>query len=266
MSDATNPSGRPLAVVTGASSGIGLELAKLCAQNGHDLVIAADRPMAEAEAGLRGLGAKVETVQADLATTEGVDQLVTAIGARPVDVLCANAGHGLGHAFLDQQWSDIRHVIDTNVTGTVYLLHRLGQRMRSRGQGRILITGSIAGYIPGTYHAVYNSTKAFIDSFAGALAAELKDQSSPVTVTVLMPGPTETEFFERAGMQDTAYGAGTKDDAAFVARKGFDAMMKGQTQVVPGLKNKLQTVMGDVLPANVTAAMHGQSAKPGSAA
>jgi short-subunit dehydrogenase len=257
---------RPLAVVTGASTGIGLELAKLCAQNGHDLVIASDRSQAEAVAELRGMGAQVEDIHLDLATTDGVDRLVTAVGARQVDVLCANAGHGLGQSFLDQQWNEARHVIDTNVTGTVYLVHRLGQRMRSRGQGRILITGSIAGWLPGTYQAIYNASKAFIDSFAGALAMELKDQGSAVTVTVLMPGPVDTEFFARAGLQDTKFGTGPKYDAAFVAKKGFDAMMRGDAQIVPGLMAKAQTVMADLMPANVTAAIHGKGAKPGSAA
>lgn len=254
---------KPLAVVTGASSGIGYELATLCARNGFDLVIAADRPEIEQAAqDLRALGAAVETVRADLATTEGVDGLVATVAERPVDALLANAGHGLGHAFLDQDFAAARHVIDTNVTGTLYLIHRLGQGMRARGQGRILFTGSIAGFMPGSFQAVYNGTKAFIDNFAFALREELKD--SGVTVTCLMPGPTDTDFFERAGMQDTQVAQGTKDDPAEVAKAGFDAMMRGDGDVVSGWRNKVQTTLANVTPAGVLAGQHRKMAKPGS--
>lgn len=256
-------SGRPLAVVTGASSGIGLELAKLCAQHGHDLIVAADRPMEEAAAELRANGAAIETVQADLATTEGVDKLLAKIGNRPVAILCANAGHGLGHAFLEQSWDDIRHVIDTNVTGTVYLLHKLGKAMGTAGAGRILVTGSIAGYTPQPFQAIYHATKAFIDNFTIAFREELKP--SGVTVTLLMPGATETEFFERAEMEDTKLGQSKKDDPADVAKTGFDALMRGDADVVHGLMNKVATAMADVMPAETSARMAANQAKPGSA-
>src|SRR3954465_13587495 len=153
---------RPPAPLTGASAGIGYELAKICAQNGFDLVIAADQPKIHAAAqGPRGLG--VEAVEADLATMEGVDQLWPAARGRPVDALLANAGHGLGGAFLDQDFSQARHVVDTNITGTIYLAQRVGRDMRANGEGRILFTGSIAGFTPGTFNAVYNGSKAFID-------------------------------------------------------------------------------------------------------
>jgi short-subunit dehydrogenase len=262
MSASATTSTRPLAVVTGASSGIGLELAKLCAQAGHDLLVAADRPLEGAKSELAATGAKVETVQADLATDAGVEKLVQATAGRPVAVLCANAGHGLGHAFLDQDFREIRHVIDTNVTGTLALLHRIGQQMRQQHEGKILVTGSIAGYQPGAYQAVYNGTKAFVDSFAVAMREELKD--SGVTVTLLMPGATETEFFERAGMTDTKVGTSKKDDPADVARTGFEAMMRGDADVVHGIHNKLMTAASDVLPASVTAHQHAKMAKPGS--
>src|SRR5688500_2382402 len=143
-----NAATKPLAVVTGASTGIGYELAKLCARNGFDLVIAANEPAIEKAAqDLRALGAAVEAVETDLATLEGVDKLYTAVKGRPVEALLANAGHGLGHGFLDQDFADVRHVIDTNVTGTLYLIHKIGSDMRARKQGRILITGSIAGFM-----------------------------------------------------------------------------------------------------------------------
>src|SRR5919206_559189 len=167
---------RPLAVVTGASTGIGYELAKQCAQNGFDLLIAADQAKVhDAAQDFRALGAAVEAVEADLATLEGVDKLYAAVKGRSVDALLANAGHGLGHAFLDQNFADVRHVIDTNVTGTLYLIHKVGRDMRARGKGRILITGSVGGFVPGSFQAVYNATKAFIDSFSFALRNELKD-------------------------------------------------------------------------------------------
>jgi short-subunit dehydrogenase len=254
---------RPFAVVTGASSGIGLELAAIAAEEGFDLLVAADRPeIHQAAERFRALGAAVDVVETDLATTDGVDELWSATGGRPVDALLANAGHGLGRAFLDQDFDEVRHVIDTNVTGTVYLVQLAGQQMRARGRGRILLTGSIAGFMPGTFHAVYNGTKAFIDSFSFALRAELKD--SGVTVTCLMPGATETDFFERADMLDTKVGAGEKDDPADVARVGFDAMMRGDGDVVSGWKNKLQTAMASVTPAGVLAEQHRRMAEPGS--
>lgn len=254
---------RPLAVVTGASSGIGYELAKLCARNGHDLVVAADQPgIHEAAREFQALGAKVDAVQADLATLEGVDKLRAAFAGRPVDALLANAGHGLGKAFLDQDFQAVRHVIDTNVTGTVYLIQKVGRSMRQRGQGRILITGSIAGFSPGTYQAVYNATKAFIDSFSFALRHEVKDQG--ITVTCLMPGATETDFFERADMEDTKVGQAKKDDPADVAKTGYEAMMRGDGDVVSGWHNKLQTAIASVTPAGLLARQHGKMAAPGS--
>jgi uncharacterized protein len=256
------PLSRPLAIVTGASSGIGYELARLCAENGYDLVIAADRPLTDAARDLRAAGANVETVEADLATLEGVDRLHAAAKGQPVEALLANAGHGLGHGFLDQDFAQARHVIDTNITGTIYLVQKVGREMRSRGAGRILITGSVAGFIPGSFHAVYNGTKAFIDSFSWALRNELKDTG--VTVTCLMPGVTDTAFFERADMMDTAVGQGTKADPADVAKTGFEAMLKGEGDVVAGWKNKLQTAAASVTPAAILAEQHRKQAEPGS--
>jgi uncharacterized protein len=252
---------KPFAIVTGASAGIGLELASICAQKGFDLLVAADRSDIYAAAdGFRTFGADVTAVETDLAYMPGVDQLWAAAAGRPVDALLANAGHGLGRAFLDQDFKDVRHVIDTNVTGTVYLVQLVGRQMRSAGKGRILLTGSIAGFMPGTYQAVYNGTKAFVDSFAFALRAELKD--SGVTVTCLMPGATETDFFERADMLDTRVGQGEKDDPADVARSGFDAMMRGHGDVVTGWKNKLQSAIANVTPAGMLAEQHRRMAEP----
>lgn len=258
-----NTDNRPLAVVTGASSGIGFELAKQCAENGFDLIIAADQPLEQAAQEFRTLGAEVTAVEGDLSTVEGVDRLYQALNGREVDALLANAGHGLGHAFLDQDFQQARHVVDTNVTGTIYLIHKVGRDMRARREGRILITGSIAGFMPGAFQAVYNGTKAFMDSFSFALRNELKD--SGVTVTCLMPGVTDTEFFDRAGLQDTKVGAGKKDDPADVAKTGFDAMMKGEGDVVSGWKNKLQSAIANVTPSSMLAEQHRKMAEPGTA-
>ena len=254
---------RKLAVVTGASSGIGYELAILCARDGYDLVVAADAAEIRVAAEyFRTLGVSIDEVEGDLATREGVDRVVQAVGDRDVELLVANAGHGLGQAFLNQQFEEVRHVIDTNVTGTLYLIHTLGRRMQARGEGRILITGSIAGYIPGAFHAVYNASKAFIDSFAAALRAELKDTG--ITVTCLMPGPTDTDFFERADLGDTKVGQGRKDDPAEVARIGYDAMMQGEADVVSGWRNKLQAALANLTPSAVLAEQHRRLAEPGS--
>jgi short-subunit dehydrogenase len=254
---------RPLAIVTGASSGIGLELAKCCAKGGFDLLIAADTDIDEAAEQIRPLGANVEPLLVDLAKREGVDRLYDALQGRPVAALLANAGVGLGHSFLDQDFEQIKFLIDTNVTGTLYLIHRVGRDMRARGEGKILITGSIAGFMPGTYQAVYNGTKALLDSFSFALRAELKD--SGVSVTCLMPGVTESEFFERADLMDTKFGTQKKQPASEVAKNGYEAMMQGEGDVIAGWQNKLRAAIASVTPAALLAEQHRKMAEPGSA-
>jgi short-subunit dehydrogenase len=254
---------RPLAVVTGASSGIGFELARCCVEDGHDLIVCAEDAGIEAAAAeLRSGGAEVTAVQADLSTEAGTARLVEAIGGREVDALLANAGVGLGDAFLDQDLRAAQHLVDLNVKGTIALVHPVGRRMRARGAGRILIVGSIAGFLPGSFQAVYNGTKAFLDNFSVALRNELKD--SGVTVTCLMPGATDTEFFERAGMEDTPVGRSEKKaDPADVARAGYEAMKAGKSGVVTGFMNKVQTVFSGIIPDTVLAEMHRRTAEPG---
>jgi short-subunit dehydrogenase len=261
---ATQP--RPLAVVTGASSGIGLELAKIAAQEGHDLIVVADEPQIEnAAMELRAHGTNVDARQTDLSSLQNVEDFYRFIveSGRPVDILLANAGRGLGRGFLDQDLEKALHVVDTNITGTIALVHMIGNEMRTRGKGRILITGSIAGFIPGTYQAVYNGTKAFLNSFSFALREEL--EGTGVSVSCLMPGPTETRFFERAHMLDTAVGQAKKDDPAMVARQGFDSMMDNEGDVVTGWKNKFQTAIANITPAGMLAGQHAKTAAPGSA-
>jgi len=227
-------------------------------------MVASDDPaINEAAQQFRDLGAAVEAVEADLSTIEGVNKLYAMIRGRSVEALLANAGRGLGKGFLDQNFDDVRRVVDTNITGTLYLLQKVGKDMRSQGHGRILITGSIAGFLPGTYQAVYNGTKAFLDNFSFALRHELKDAG--ITVTCLMPGVTETEFFETAGMMDTKAGTGKKDDPIDVAETGFKAMMKGDGDVVSGWQNKLQTAIASVTPSGMLAEMHRRMAQPGTA-
>jgi short-subunit dehydrogenase len=256
---------RKFAIVTGASTGIGLELARECAKHDFDLLIAANESQInEAADALRREGGSVEAVEADLSTLEGVDTLCAKIGTRRVDALLANAGRGLGKAFLDQDFDEARYVLDTNVTGTLYLIHRVGRAMRAQdGVARILITGSIAGFMPGSFQAVYNGTKAFLDSFSYALREELKGTS--VTVTCLMPGATETEFFRRADMMDTKVGTDKKDDPAVVAKNGFAAMMKGEGGVVSGWQNKIEAAAAHVIPAERLAKKHSEMAAPGTA-
>jgi uncharacterized protein len=255
-------SSRKLAVVTGASSGIGLELAKCAARDGYDLIVAADTPFVDAAPSLEKLGVQVQSIEADLATQQGVDQLLAFIGGRTLDVLVANAGHGLGGAWLDQNPRDWTHIINTNVTGTLLLIQPILRAMVDRGDGKILITGSVAGHMAGAFQAVYNGSKAFIDSFAAAINEEIK--GSGVTVTCLKPGATETEFFARAHMEDTKIGQARKDDPADVAKTGWEAMKTGEATVIHGLKNKLQVAAADVMTDAATAKVHRSHAEPGS--
>jgi short-subunit dehydrogenase len=255
-------SSRKLAIVTGASSGIGLEIAKLAAQDGFDLIVAADTPFVEAGPALKEFGANVEELEVDLSSQQGVDQLLQKVGDRQVDVLVANAGHGLGHGFLDQAPDEWQHVINTDITGTLLLIQPIVQRMVQRGEGRVLITGSIAGHLAGAFQAVYNGSKAFIDSFAAALNEEIKD--SGVTVTCLKPGATETNFFHRAELEDTKVGQAKKDDPADVAKAGWDAMNKGEPSVIYGIKNKMQVAAAGMMTDATTAKLHRAQAEPGS--
>jgi uncharacterized protein len=259
---------KPLAVVTGASSGIGLELAKQFATNGFDLIVAAeDAAIADAAQQLRRLGSTVQDVQVDLATDDGVEELYRRMSAagRPVDAVALNAGIGAGGAFAtDTELHDELRLVDLNVRSTVHLAKYVVRDMVAREEGRILFTSSIASTMPGSFQAVYNASKSFVQSFALALRNELKDTG--ITITSLMPGPTETEFFERADMLDTKVGADDKDDPADVARDGFEALMAGKERVVSAsLKTKLQGRASRVLPDSAKAAMHRKMAEPGSA-
>ncbi|OWY69870.1 oxidoreductase [cyanobacterium TDX16] len=259
---------RPLAVVTGASSGIGYELAKQFAQNGFDLLITATNSnLNEVAQTLEGRGAKVETVQADLATYDGVEALYQKIqdSNRAVDAIAINAGVGVGGEFArETDLQDELNLINLNVVSSVHLAKRVVKDMVNRGKGRILFTSSIAALMPGSFEAVYAASKAFIQSFSEGLRNELKNTG--VTVTALMPGPTETNFFHRAGMDDTNVGANEKDDPSEVAKQGFEALMKGKDSIIAGsLATKIQGAVSKVLPDTVNAELHRKLTEPGSA-
>jgi short-subunit dehydrogenase len=251
------------AVVTGASSGIGLELAKQFAEHGFDLLIVADSPkIVEAGRTLKSYNVSISEAQIDLASPEGVEELYRVIhdAGRPVDAIALNAGVGSGGDFVRETSLDADlNVIDLNVRSTVHLAKLVLKDMVQRGQGRVLFTSSIAATMPGTFNAVYNASKAFVQSFAQAVRNEIKDTG--VTITALMPGATETNFFHRAGMDDTKIAMSEKDDPADVAKTGFEALMAGDDHVVAGsFKNKVQATMAHMLPDTVTAEMHRKQA------
>jgi uncharacterized protein len=256
---------RPFAVVTGASSGIGFELARQFLQNGYDVLIAAeDDGITEAAQRLGG-GGRVESVKVDLARYEGVEYLYAKIQAagRPVDAIALNAGVGVGGGFAETKLEDELNLIALNVTSSVHLAKRVARDMVQRKSGRILFTSSIAAVMPAPFEAVYGASKAFLLSFSEALRNELADVG--VTVTALMPGPTETNFFHRAGMDDTKVGQDEKDDPAQVARQGFEALMAGKDKVVAGsVKNRAMAAAAQMLPDPVTAQAHRKLSEPGS--
>ncbi|WP_236244685.1 SDR family oxidoreductase [Streptomyces sp. CC210A] len=246
---------KPLAVVTGASSGIGLEFARRFADHGWDLVVCAeDRALARAADDLRRRGADVHPVRADLAAYDGVEQLAQAIAAtrRPVAAAVLNAGTGLGGAFLDVDLADTARVVDLNVSSTLHLAHRLLPGMVDAGAGRLLIVSSVAAEVPGPYQAAYHASKAFLLSFAEALRDELR--GTGVTVTVLLPGATATDFFRRAGLENTRLGRQPdKDSPALVAAQGIRAMARGRGRVLAGsARSRAEGLAARLLPHAVT--------------
>ncbi|MFV0132155.1 SDR family NAD(P)-dependent oxidoreductase [Streptomyces sp. HMX87] len=256
---------KPLALVTGASSGIGYELARQFAEHGFDLLVnAEDERLEHAAERLRETGAEVRAVRADLRDPAGVDRLVAAMTGLTLEVAALNAGVGQGGAFVDTDPADDQSVIDLNVTSTVRLAKPLLREMVARGVGRLVFTSSVASTAPGAFQAVYNASKSFVQSFAQALQEEVKDTG--VTVTSFMPGPTDTDFFRRAGLEDTRIGALDKDDPAQVARQAFEAVMKGRKTLVTGsAKTRAQGVAARLLPGRAKAAAHRRMAEPGTA-
>jgi len=255
---------KPLALVTGASSGIGMELAKQFAQHGFDLIVnAEDAGIEKAAMLIRAEGAEVTPVQADLRTPDGIQQLWTRVQAmdRPLAAAALNAGVGQGGAFVDTDWADDLAIMQLNVVSTAALLKLVLVEMTGRNSGRVLVTSSIAATMPGPFQPVYNASKSFVQSLTEAVQEELKD--SAVTVTSLMPGPTDTNFFSRAGLLNTVMGQGPKDPADKVAEQGFQAMMAGERKVVAAsLATKAQAAANKVMPDAFKAAAHKVMAKP----
>lgn len=245
-----------LALVTGASSGIGFELAKQFAQHDYDLVIAAEDEGIHQAAKTLGAAVDVRPVRVDLRTAKGVDKLYARAteDGRALDAVAVNAGIGLGGTFLDSTVEDALSLVDLNVRSTVQLAKLVLPDMVKRNSGKVLFASSIASTMPGSYQAVYNASKSFIQSLAEALHDELRD--TDVTVTALMPGPTDTNFFRRAGMADTRIGRlKSKDDPAEVARQGFTALMNGERKVLAeSLLTKAMGVGNRFLPDSVKAA------------
>jgi short-subunit dehydrogenase len=262
----SSPADSSLAVVTGASTGIGRALARELADHGYDVVIVADEArIHEAAVELEGSEHRVIPVQADLTTPDGVQDVWNAVlstGRTPY-VVALNAGIGVNGRFDQTPLEDDLALVDLNVRSTVHLAKLATRAMVAAGQGRLLVTSSIAAVAPGPYHATYAASKAFVHSFAEGIRVELKDTG--VTVTSLMPGPTETEFFSRAGMEeDTKIGQmDDKDDARDVARDAYEALMAGRSSVVAGsFKNRLQAELGTHLPDALAAPLLARMTKP----
>lgn len=244
-----------LALVTGASTGIGRAIAEEAARDGYDLIVVADEPeILTAADELRAHGRTVEPLQIDLSTVEGVERMWASMAGRLPDVVVANAGIGFGDHFAAQSWDQVARTIGVNVTGTTKLLHLAVRAMLERGQGRILVTGSIAGFVPGANMAAYSASKAWVDSLAAAISAEIAE--TEVTLTCLMPNATDTEFFARAGMEDTALGQGPKADPADVARAAWEGTLAGQREVTPGLLTKAIKAVAGLMPQPVLAQLN----------
>ena len=258
--------GNSLALVTGASSGIGLELAKVLAGKGYDLIVTSEgERLSGAAAEIRALGVPVTEVSADLASREGVDKLWAQVeaGGRPLDIACINAGVGVGGLFAETDLEEEINMIQLNCLGTVHLAKHVVKQMMATGAGNILFTASIASEMVAPREAVYAATKAFVNSFAHSIRYELRE--TKISVTSLQPGPTDTDFFHRAGMDDTEVGQKGKSDSqpSEVAKQGIEALLGGRDHVyVASLKTKVEGMLANITPGVAKGAMHDDMAKP----
>ena len=253
---------RPLGLVTGASSGIGEELAREMVRNGFDLIVVAeDEGVLDIAAELSDR-ADVQPVRADLATRSGNEMVIDLVAqqGRPLEAAAINAGIGVHGRLIETDLEEHLRLIALNIVSAVHLGRSIAKDMVGRGTGRLLFTSSVASQMPGPFYTTYAASKSFIQSFALGLREELNDTG--VTVTALMPGPTDTEFFDRAGMDGTKVAEGPKDDPADVAKAGFAAMMSGDDHVVTGWRNKMQAAAAGVLPDAMAAKVHRSMTEP----
>jgi len=253
------------ALITGATSGIGLELAKLFAKDKFNLIL-----VARGEEGLKataGLleteGIEVITIIKDLFETGAASEVYREVTERGlwVDVLVNDAGQGVYGKFIENELDRELNIIQLNIASLVTLTKAFAKQMVSRGTGKILNLASVAGKAPGPYQAVYHGTKAFVHSFNEAIRVELKDTG--VTITSLLPGATKTDFFRKAGMLNSKIvQEGELADPAEVARDGYEAMLAGKDMVVSGFKNKLQVALGNITPDSMQAAQMKKAQEP----
>lgn len=253
------------ALITGASSGIGYELAKLFANDRFNLIIVGrdEAKLKRAAVVLEECGVEVITITADLFEPNAAFELYEQIKAKniQIDVLVNDAGQGVYGKFIDTDLNKELDIIQLNISSLVTLTKLYVCEMVARGSGKILNVASVAGKIPGPYQAVYHGTKAFVHSFTEAVRAEIKD--TPVTITSLLPGPTDTDFFRKADMLDSKIvQEGELADPADVAKDGYEAMIAGKDMVISGFKNKLQVAMGNVTPDSLLAEQTGKQQEP----
>ncbi len=245
------------ALITGATSGIGYELARLFAENNYDLVIVArneDELSDTANRLKQKYNIDVITISEDLFTQDAAFELCDKIKENniKVDVLVNDAGQGYYGKFVDTDIYRELDIINLNIASLVILTKHFLKEMVARGDGKILNLSSIASKVPGPYQSIYHGTKAFVQSFTEAIRAEVKDTG--VTVTALLPGATDTDFFNKADMLESkVVQEGKLDDPVKVAKDGFDALMRGDDKAVSGFKNKLQVAMSNVTPDDTVA-------------
>jgi short-subunit dehydrogenase len=244
------------ALITGATSGIGYELAKLFAKDQYNLVIVArnEKELNNCSNEMKQqYGVNVITIAKDLFKRESPFEVYDEVKARglQIDVLVNDAGQGQYGEFKDTDINRELDIIQLNIGAYITLTKCFLREMVDRKEGKILNVASIAGKMPGPYQSVYHGTKAFVQSWSEALRSELKD--SGVTVTSLLPGATETDFFNKAQMQDSKIMQEDMSDPADVAKDGYDALMAGKDMIVSGMKNKMQVGMANVMPVSMVA-------------
>jgi len=251
------------ALITGGTSGIGKELAKLFAKDHYNLIIVArDQAELDSTAGeLSASGIKVETIAKDLSDMEQAKALCGEINT-PIDVLVNDAGQGVYGLFTENELERELGIVHLNICATVILTKHFLKEMVARGDGKILNLGSVAGKLPGPWQAVYHATKAFVLSFTTAVREEVKD--SGVTLTALMPGVTNTDFFNKAGMNDSkaAQDKEAMADPADVAKEGYEALMAGKDRVIAGWKNSVEVHAANLMPDSAVAHQLYEQQKP----